>query len=192
MPPDWSPLWLSLRYAGLSTLAATVVAVPLAALLNHRPFPASELLDAIAALPFLLPPAVLAYYLLSALGRWPLAFDWRTAILLSAIYTLPLILHLSRAALAAVDRGYENAARNLGASEWRVFWRILLPLAWRSLLAAILAGFGRAFADFGLTAVVAGSAKDAVQAAWLILPIAAASFGALYAGNRLRHARVMA
>ena len=94
---DWSPLWLSLRYAGWATLLAMLVALPLAWLLARRRFPGSELLDAVATLPLLLPPAVLVYYLLVALGRWPLHFSWHTAVGLSAIYTLPLMLRMIRA-----------------------------------------------------------------------------------------------
>ena len=80
MPLDWSPLWLSLRYAGLATLLATLLALPLAWLLAHRRFPGCELLDAAANLPLVFPPAVLAYYLLAALGRWPLKFNWHAAV----------------------------------------------------------------------------------------------------------------
>src|ERR1019366_487653 len=160
MPLDWSPLWLSLRYAGLATLFAILVALPLAWLLARRPFPGCELLDAAATLPLVLPPAVLVYYLLAALGRWPLHFSWHAAVALSAIYTLPLLLRMTRAGLAAVDHRFENAARGLGAGEWRPFSRVTLPLAWRALLGAVLAGFVRAFADFGATAVVANDANN--------------------------------
>ena len=76
MPLDWSPLWLSLRYAGLATAFAALVALPLAWLLTHRHFPAREMLAAFADLPLLLPPAVLVYYLLAepwALVRCALA-----------------------------------------------------------------------------------------------------------------------
>jgi molybdate transport system permease protein len=192
MPVDWSPLWLSLRYAALATLFSLVAGLPLAWLLTAREFPGRELLDAVANLPLVLPPAVLAYYLLSALGRWPLAFHWHAAVVVSTIYTLPLLMRMSRAGLAEVDHSLENAARSLGAGEWRVFWRITWPLAWRALIAAILAGFARSFADFGITAIVAGGATDAAQTATLLVLIAAAALAALYIGNRLRRGQVLA
>ena len=113
MPLDWSPLWLSLRYAGLATAFAALVALPLAWLLTHRHFPAREMLAAFADLPLLLPPAVLVYYLLSELRRWPLRFSWRAAIVVSAIYTLPVLLRMMRAGLEAPGPGFENAARSL-------------------------------------------------------------------------------
>ena len=192
MPFDWSPLWLSLRYAGLATLFASLLGVPLACALAHRRFPGSTLLDSLADLPLVLPPAVLVYYLLAALGRWPLAFDWNAAVVLSTIYTLPLVLRIARAGLEAVDQGFENAARSLGASGWRIFWRITTPLAWRALLAAILAGFARALADFGLTAILALGTNDALGSASLLALIAAASLAALYLGNHVQRGRAPA
>jgi molybdate transport system permease protein len=185
MPLDWSPLWLSLRYAGGATLLAMVVALPLAWLLTHRRFPGSELLDAVADLPFVLPPAVLVYYLLAALGIWKLHFSWDAAVAVSAVYTLPVLLRIMRAGLAAVDRSFENAARGLGAGEWRTFWRIALPLAWRALLAAVLVGFVRAFADFGATMVVARGAGRVI-----LLPLMA--LAALDIARRMLRRRVPA
>jgi len=181
MPIDWSPLWLSVRYAALATLLASALALPLAWLLAHRRFPASELLNAAASLPLLLPPAVLVYYLLARSQRWPIVFEWRTAVAVSAIYTLPLLFGMSRAGMEAVDHNFENAARSLATAEWRIFWRITLPLAWRALLAALLAGFARAFVDFGATVVVSRTGND-----WILVVVAAAGFGALYAANRTR------
>jgi len=187
MPLDWSPLWLSLRYAAMATLFALLPAIPLAWLLQRRRFPGCHLVDAAANLPLVMPPAVLVYYLIAAQGRWPLVFTWRAAVALSAIYTLPLLLRGVRAGLAGVDDSFENAARGLGAGEWRTFWRITMPLCWRATLAAVLAGFVRALADFGATAIIAAGAG----AIWL-LPIAAVAWAALYAGSRLSRARVWA
>lgn len=187
MPLNWSPLWLSLRYAGLATLLSGLVAGPLAWLLAHRRFTGCEWLEAAASLPLVLPPAVLVYYLLSRLGCWPLRFSWRAAVAVSAIYTLPLLLRMTRAGFTGVDPSFENAARNLNAGEWRTFRRITLPLAWPALVAAALTGFARAFADFMFTAALAANAG----AGWL-LPAAAVALGALYCGSRLESARARA
>ena len=186
------PLWLSLRYAGLATAFSIPPGVLLAYILASRRFPGRDVLDAVATLPLILPPAVLVYYLLAASGRWPVTFSWHAAVALSTIYTLPLLMRMSRAGLAGVDHSFENAARSLGASEWRVFWRITVPLAWRGLLAAILAGLARAVADFGITAVVAINARGTVQTLALLLLIGAAALAALYAGNRLQRGQAPA
>jgi len=183
MPLDWSPLWLSLRYAGWATLFAAVAAWPLGWVLAARRFPGSDLLASLADMPLLVPPAVLSYYLLTAIGRWGLAFHWRAAVLLSAVCALPLLLRLD-----PPDPAFARAARSLGAGEWRILWRVTLPLAWRGLLGAALAAFARSFADFGITAVVARRSANA----WLLLPLALAALAALYGGRRLRRPTVPA
>ncbi len=192
MPFDWSPLLLSLRYAGLATLISILAGLPLAYALARRRFPGRGLLDAAASFPLVLPAAVLVYYLLATSGRLPTAFHWRAAVGLSAIYTLPLFVRMARAGLEGVDHDFENAARSLGAGEWRVFWRITVPIAWRALAAALLAGFARSLGDFGLTAILAGNLKDTVNAGTLASILVGATFVALYAGNRLRRGRALA
>ena len=186
------PLWLGLRYAALATLFSIPPGMLLAYILARRQFPGRNLLDAAANLPLALPPAVLVYYLLIALWHCALEFNWNMAVALSTIYTLPLLMRISRAGLQAVDHSLENAARSLGASEWRVFWRITSPLAWRQLVAAILAGAARALADFGITAIVIMNSRDVIQTAALLLLIGAAVLAALYAGNRLQRGRAPA
>lgn len=185
-------LWLSLRYAGLAALFSIPPAGLLAYILARRQSPGRDLLDAAASLPLALPPAVLVYYLLTRLGLLPVAFTWRRAVAVSVIYTLPPVMRMARAGLTLVDHSFENAARTLGASEWRVFWRITVPLAWRPLLAAILAGAARALADFGITAMVAIRASNPTQTAALLLLISAAVVAALYAGNRLQRGQAAA
>ena len=173
---------LSLRYAAAATLLASLIALPLARLLARRRFPGSDLLDAAAGLPSIFPPAVLAYSLTAA------RFSWNAALVLSVIWTALLLVRIFRADLEAVDHSFENAARSLGAGEWRLFWRVSVPLGWRALTTAVLAGFARAFADFGAAMVV----KDPAGTGWLIAPVAAAALAALYFGNRMRRARVPA
>src|ERR1700683_4898312 len=149
MPIDWFPLWLSLRVAVISTAIALVIGLWLAWTLANRSFRGKEVLDAAVTLPLVLPPTVLGYYLLVLLGRtsplgqvWesifgsPLVFTWKAAVVAALLHALPLLVKSARAALESVDRNYERAARNLGASEWKLFWRVTMPLAWRSILAA--------------------------------------------------------
>src|SRR5580700_9895913 len=143
---DWFPLWLSLRVATLATASALAVGLWLAYLLANRDFRGKELLDAALTLPLVLPPTVLGYYLLVLLGRsspighvyeWlfggPLVFTWQAAVVASLFHSTPLLVKSARAALETVDRSYERAARNLGATELRLFMRVTLPLARRSI-----------------------------------------------------------
>jgi molybdate transport system permease protein len=177
MQIDWFPLWLSLRVAFLSTAIALAAGLLLAYLLANRQFRGKEILDAAITLPLVLPPTVLGYYLLvliigraTPLGRlWegvfgsPLVFTWKAAVLAALLHSLPLLVKSARAALESVDRSYERAARNLGASEWRLFWRVTLPLAQRSILAAAALAFARSLGDFGVTLMVAGNIPGQTQ-----------------------------
>jgi molybdate transport system permease protein len=95
------------------------------------------------------------------------------------VHAFPLLVKTARAALESVDRSYEKAARNLGASEWRVFWRVTLPLARRSILAATVLAFARSLGDFGATLMVAGNIPGRTQTA------AVAIYDAVESGNTL-------
>jgi len=190
MQMDWFPLWLSLRVAFLSTAIAFAIGLWLAYILANREFRGKEVLDAAVTLPLVLPPTVLGYYLLvllagnSPLGRlWehvfgsPLVFTWKAAVMAALLHALPLLVKSARAALESVDRSLERAARNLGASEWRLFWRVTLPLARRSIFAAVALAFARSLGDFGVTLMVAGNIPGRTQT------LAVAIYDAVEAGN---------
>ncbi|HML17743.1 MAG TPA: molybdate ABC transporter permease subunit [Bryobacteraceae bacterium] len=176
MPIDWFPLWLSLRVAVLSTAIALGAGLWIAYLLANRNFRGKDALDAAVTLPLVLPPTVLGYYLLVLIGRaspfgrlWeeifgaPLVFTWKAAVIAALLHSFPLLVKSARAALESVDRSYERAARTLGASEWKLFWRITLPLAWRSIFAATALAFARSLGEFGVTLMVAGNIPGRTQ-----------------------------
>jgi molybdate transport system permease protein len=220
MPVNWFPLWLSLRVATLATLISLALGIWLAYLLANRQFRGKEMLDAIVTLPLVLPPTVLGYYLLVMLGRsspighfyeWafggPLVFTWQAAVVASTLHAIPLLVKSARAALETVDRSYEKAARNLGASEWRVFWRVTLPLSRRSIVAASVLAFARALGDFGATLMIAGDIPgrtqtasiaiyDAVEsgntllARILVMVLSIVAIAIVYAANRLEQRQV--
>jgi molybdate transport system permease protein len=190
MPIDWFPLWLSLRVAVLSTALALAGGLWIAYLLANREFRGKDLLDAAVTLPLVLPPTVLGYYLLVLLGRasplgrlWeeifgaPLVFTWKAAVVAALLHSFPLLVKSTRAALESVDRSYERAARTLGASEWKLFWRVTLPLAWRSIFAATALAFARSLGDFGVTLMVAGNIPGRTQT------LAVAIYDAVESGN---------
>lgn len=187
---DWFPLWLSLRVAGISTAVALAIGLWLAWTLANRQFRGKEVLDAAVTLPLVLPPTVLGYYLLVVLGRnspvgqlyeWlfgaPLVFSWQAAVVAALFHSTPLLVKSARAAFESVDRSYERAARNLGASELRLFWRVTLPLARRSILAAAALAFARSLGDFGVTLMIAGNIPGRTQT------VAVAIYDAVEAGN---------
>jgi molybdate transport system permease protein len=190
MTIDWFPLWLSLRVAVVATALGIAVGVSIAYLLANREFRFKEALDAAVTLPLVLPPTVLGYYLLVVIGRespigqiWekmfgsPLVFTWKAAVAAAFLHSFPLLVKSSRAALENVDRSFERAARTLGASEWRLFWRVTLPLARRPIYAASALAFAQALGDFGATLMVAGNIPGRTQT------MALAIYDAVEAGN---------
>src|SRR5450432_54689 len=190
MSIDWFPLWLSLRVALLSTALAFAGGLWIAYLLANREFRGKDVLDAAVTLPLVLPPTVLGYYLLVLIGRaspfgkiWemifgsPLVFTWKAAVVAALLHSLPLLVKSARAAFESVDRSYERAARTLGASELRLFWRITVPLARRSILAAAALAFARSLGDFGVTLMIAGNIPGRTQT------VALAIYDAVEAGN---------
>jgi molybdate transport system permease protein len=220
MAVNWFPLWLSLRVAALATLVSLALGLWIAYVLANRKFRGKELLDAVVTLPLVLPPTVLGYYLLVTLGRTsplghfyeylfgaPLVFTWQAAVVASTFHAIPLLVKSARAAFETVDRSYEKAARNLGASDWRVFWRVTLPLSRRAVIAASVLAFARALGDFGATLMIAGDIPgrtqtasiaiyDAVEggdtlvARVLVLVLSAAAIAIVYAANRLQQRQV--
>jgi molybdate transport system permease protein len=190
MPIDWFPLWLSLRVAVLSTAISLAAGLWIAYILANRSFRGKEVLAAAVTLPLVLPPTVLGWYLLVLIGRaspfgklWelifgsPLVFTWKAAVVAAILHSFPLLVISARAALESVDRSYARAARTLGASEWKLFWRVTLPLARRSVFAATALAFARSLGDFGVTLMVAGSIPGRTQT------VAVAIYDAVDAGN---------
>jgi len=188
MPTDWFPLWLSLRVAGLATLASAPLALALAWLLTHKRFRGRQILEGVILLPLMLPATVLAYYLLvllaqgTPLGRLyqalcgaPLLFTWRAAALAAMLHTTPLLVRSCRDALEALDPSLERAARACGAPWWRVLLSVSLPQARRPLLAALVLAFGRALGDFGVTLMIAGNLPGQTQTMPVAIYSAAAS-----------------
>jgi molybdate transport system permease protein len=139
-------LWLALRVAGLSTGISVVVGLWLAWTLSNREFAGQRALGALATAALALPAPVLCYYLLCVSARiWSLT---GTGLVAAGVFSaMPLLIRASRTAFASLDPNLGKAARNLGASGWRVFLRIELPLALRPILAAIALAFARVLAE---------------------------------------------
>lgn len=183
------PLGISLRVAGLATLITFVVAILAAWGLSRRRGPLPAVLDALCTLPLVLPPTVLGYYLILLVGRRgllggaladmgiQLMFSWQGAVVAATVVIFPLIYKSARAALEGVDARYEDAARSLGAPEWRVFLSVSLPLAWRGVFAGVMLAFARGMGEFGATLMIAGNIPGKTQT------LALAIYSAFQAGE---------
>jgi molybdate transport system permease protein len=169
---NWYAALLSLQVVAAATLLIATVGLGLALWLARSHFRGKMLVETLILLPLVLPPSVVGYYLLVALGRGsPLAdwlglrvlFTWQGAVIASTIVGLPLMVLAARSAIASVDPLLENAARVLGSSEPEVLWRVTLPLARRGVLAGLILGSARALGEFGATLMVAGNIPGRTQ-----------------------------
>src|SRR5712671_2563841 len=163
-PEELEILQLSLRVSFWSVLVSLPFAIAVAYLLARATFPGKSLFDAVVHLPLVLPPAVVGYFLLLLLGRrGPLgalleeyfgvivAFRWTGAAIAAGIMGFPLMVRAIRLSIEAVDTGLEAAARTLGATRWRVFFTITLPLTLPGILTGALLSFARSLGEFGAT-----------------------------------------
>jgi molybdate transport system permease protein len=167
---DWPAIVLSLRLATATTLILLVVGVPLAgwlALSNRR---GRWAVDALVALPLVLPPTVLGFYVLVALGpRSPLGhayeavtgttlvFSFEGLLVASVLYSFPFAVQPFAAAFAAVDRNLIEAAWCLGASRVRTFMRVVVPLARPGIVAGVVLSFAHTVGEFGVVLMVGGN-----------------------------------
>jgi molybdate transport system permease protein len=189
-PVDWHPVWLTLRVATVATALALLAGVALGWVFSRWRFRGSSVLEAVCMLPLVLPPTVLGYYILIAMGRnsplgrflreqfdYSIIFSWHGAVVASAVVALPLVLRSASAAFSGVDRTLEAAAMTLGQRPFAVFLRVTLPLASRGILAGGMLAFARAMGEFGATLMVAGNIPGETQT------LAMAVYDAAQAGN---------
>ena len=184
----WFPVWLSIKVACVAAVAVSVLGVAVAYGMRRWQFPGKAVLEALFALPLVLPPVVTGFLLLlligkqGPVGRWlnewfqvQIIFTPYAAILAGTVVAFPLMYQSTKAAFQGVDTRLEDAARTLGAGEWRVFRTITLPLAWPGLVAGVVLAFARALGEFGATIMVAGNIPGKTQTLPLAIYFAAES-----------------
>ena len=187
-PTELTAIWLSLRVSLAATLFALPLAVYLAFVLARKRFWGHQILNGLVHLPLVLPPVVTGYLLLVLFGQQgpagrllhdlfgvTLAFRWTGAALAAAVMAFPLMVRAIRLGFEAVDPGLEDAARTLGASRWRVFRTITLPLIFPSILAGTVLGFAKALGEFGATitfvAAIPGQTQTISTAIYSLLQV---------------------
>ena len=175
MPADLTPLWISLKTALVATLLAACLGIVIARWMMSYRGRARGVIDGILTLPLVLPPTVVGFLLLLLLGKnSPLGrlldqlgitiiFTWSAAAIAATIVAFPLMYKTVLSAFEQVDLTLLSSARTLGASEWRIFWQILLPLAGPGVLAGTVLAFARALGEFGATLMVGGSIPGVTQ-----------------------------
>lgn len=179
---DWQALILTLRLATVTTAILLVIAVPLAALLVLGRSRWLAALESLAALPLVLPPTVLGFFLLVLLGPrtevgrtitallgHPLAFSFTGLVVGSVIYSLPFAVQPLVAGFASIQPALVDAARLLGASSSRVVFSLFVPLARRSLVAAAVLSFLHTVGEFGVVLMLGGDIPGATRTLSIVL-----------------------
>lgn len=173
---DWIALWLTLKLATVSTLLLMLVGIPLAWLLARRQFRGKAAVEALIALPIVLPPTVIGFYLLvafapetslarlwTALFGRELAFSFDGLVLGSIIYSLPFVVQPLQSRFEGIPKSLLLSAASLGAGPLDRFATIVVPLAQRALIAAAALGFCHTVGEFGIVLMIGGSIPGETQ-----------------------------
>ena len=167
---DWQAFWLTFRLALIVTAVLLALGLPLAYWIAFSRWRWKFLVEAVVALPIVLPPTVLGFYVLlalglrSPLGRWwqsvtghTLAFTFEGLVIGSVLYSLPFAVQPFAASFSTVDRRLLNASAVLGASKFQTFWRVIVPLSLSGLVTGIALTFAHTIGEFGVVLMVGGN-----------------------------------
>ena len=186
---DLSPLVISIKTASLATAVTFFLGLAAARwvmTIKHW----RGLIDGVFTLPMVLPPTVGGFFLLilcgknGPLGQFLLQFDlsivfsWPATVIASTVVAFPMMYRTTLGAFEQIDENLLYAGRTLGMTEWRIFWRILLPAAWPGVAAGTILAFARALGEFGATIMLAGNIPGRTQT------MATAIYSAVQAGDR--------
>ncbi|APM40331.1 molybdate ABC transporter permease subunit [Clostridium kluyveri] len=184
---DISPAWISVKTTFIATIITFFVGIAAAYWMTNYNGKFKSAVDTIFTLPLVLPPTVVGFFLLLIFGKngpmgklllkigTNLIFSWPAAVIAAAIIAFPLMYRTTKGAFEQVDNNIVNAARTLGVSSWKIFWRVILPLAWPGIAAATILSFARALGEFGATLMVAGNIPGRTQTIPLAIYFAAES-----------------
>lgn len=177
---DWNeflaPVGLSIQVALLASFIVFILALAAARWMARASFIGKQAVETVLLLPLVLPPNVVGFVLLVALGRrswiggayeWligqPIVFTWAAAVIAAVVVAFPLAYRTMKAGLEEVDAELEDSARSQGANARQLFRWITAPLASRSLLAGYILGFARCLGEFGATLMIAGNIPNRTQ-----------------------------
>ncbi|PKI15023.1 molybdate ABC transporter permease subunit [Staphylococcus shinii] len=166
---DMTPFWISLKVALISTIIVTLMGILISKWLYKRHGIIARILESIIVLPIVLPPTVMGFILLiifspqSFVGAFfknvlnmPVVFTLSGAVIASVIVSFPLMYQHTVQGFRSIDHKMINTARTMGASENKIFFKLIFPLSKRPILSGIMMSFARAIGEFGATLMVAG------------------------------------
>lgn len=172
---ELSPLWVSIKTSLTATFIVFFIGVTAAWTMFSYKGKARGLIDALLTLPLTLPPTVVGFVLLLIIGKnspigkllsdfgITIIFTWYAAVIAAIVVSFPFMYRTAVGAFEQIDVNILNAARTLGQSEWNLFWKVAVPIAWPGIAAGTVLSFARALGEFGATLMVAGSIPDKTQ-----------------------------
>ena len=186
---DFSPLWISLKTAFLATIITSIIGIFISYKMANYKGRGRGLIDGVFTLPLILPPTVIGFFLLLICGKngpvgkllklfdTNIIFSWSATVIAATVVAFPMMYRTTRSSFEQIDPNIISAARTLGLSEFKIFYKIAIPLAWPGIIAGIVLSFARAMGEFGATLMIAGNIPDKTQT----MPLAI--FFAVESGN---------
>jgi molybdate transport system permease protein len=175
---DLSPIWLTLKLAGITTLLLLIAGLPVAWWLSKSGTFFKTIIEAVITMPLVLPPSVLGFYLLIAfsprhgMGKWLLdtfnvqfVFSFQGLVLASFIYSMPFMVGPIKSALQQLPASLAQASYTLGKTQWQTFKSVLLPNIKPSLLTAMVLTFAHTLGEFGVVLMIGGSIPNVTRVA---------------------------
>ena len=176
MDAGLTPLWISIRTSLLATIITFFLGIGTAYLVANYKGKGRGIIDSILTLPLVLPPTVLGFFLLLFFGKngpagkflmnyfeINIIFSWTATVIAAVVVAFPMMYRSARSAFEQIDDNLISAAKTLGMSNWRIFYKISIPLAWPGIIGGVVLAFARALGEFGATLMIAGNIPGRTQ-----------------------------
>ena len=172
---DFSPLWISLKTAFLATIITSIIGIFISYKMANYKGRGRGFIDGIFTLPLILPPTVIGFFLLLICGKngfvgkifmsfnKNIIFSWSATVIAATVVAFPMMYRTCRSAFEQIDKNMILAARTLGLSETKIFFKIAIPLAWPGIIGGLVLSFARALGEFGATLMIAGNIPGKTQ-----------------------------
>ena len=172
---DFSPLWISLKTAFLATIITSIIGIFISYKMANYKGRGRGIIDGIFTLPLILPPTVIGFFLLLICGKngfvgkifmsfnKNIIFSWSATVIAATVVAFPMMYRTCRSAFEQIDKNMISAARTLGLSETKIFFKIAMPLAWPGIIGGLVLSFARALGEFGATLMIAGNIPGKTQ-----------------------------
>ncbi|QUN37788.1 molybdate ABC transporter permease subunit [Clostridium beijerinckii] len=175
MNMDFSPLWISIKTATLSTIITFFLGIIVSYWMSNFKGKSKGIIDGLFTLPLILPPTVVGFFLLLICGKngpigklldlfnTSLIFSWSATVIAAIVVSFPMMYRTTRSAFEQIDINILSAARTLGLSEFKIFYKIAIPLAMPGIIGGLVLSFARAMGEFGATLMLAGNIPGKTQ-----------------------------